>query len=165
MADFLSAHGYAPGPTQRPLLAGAVSGLIATLPAVGLLDLFGTLAVEARILNLSIFETLAAGSTLMAVAGALYARLYGRAANDPRGGWLSGMAYGFALWAAGAVMVLPIASGGLAPAGGAALGAFLSLVVWGGALGSLLPFVQRRLHQDLETAAKRAETGPDAAAG
>ncbi len=165
MADFLSAHGYAPGPTQRPLLAGAVSGLIATLPAIGLLELFGTLAVEARILRLSIFETLAAGSALMAVAGALYARLYGRAANDPRGGWLSGMAYGFALWAAGAVMVLPIASGGLTPAGSAALGAFLSLVVWGAGLGTLLPFVQRRLHQDLETAAKGEESGPDAAAG
>jgi hypothetical protein len=128
MADFLSAHGYAPGPTQRPLLAGAVSGLIATIPAIGLLQLFGTLPVEAAILRLSIFETLAAGS-------------------------------------AGAVMVLPIASGGLAPAGDAALGAFLSLVVWGGALGTLLPFVQRRLHQDLETAAKRDGTGPDAAAG
>jgi hypothetical protein len=165
MADFLSAHGYAPGPTQRPLLAGAVSGLIATIPAIGLLQLFGTLPVEAAILRLSIFETLAAGSALMGVAGAIYARVYGRAANDARGGWLSGMAYGFALWAAGAVMVLPIASGGLAPAGDAALGAFLSLVVWGGALGTLLPFVQRRLHQDLETAAKRDGTGPDAAAG
>lgn len=165
MADFLSAHGYAPGPTQRPLLAGAASGLIATLPAVGLLELFGTLAVEARILGLSILETLATGSAVMAVAGALYAKLYGRAANDPRGGWLSGMAYGFALWAAGAVFVLPIASGGLAPAGNASLGAFLSLVVWGAALGTLLPFVQRPLNQDLETAAKGEESGPDAAAG
>ena len=38
------------------------------------------------------------------------------------GGWLSGMAYGFALWAAGGVMVLPIASGGLAAGGDGALG-------------------------------------------
>ncbi len=165
MADFLSAHGYAPGPTQRPLLAGAVSGLTATLPAIGLLALFGTLEAEAAILGWSILATLAAGSVLMGAAGALYARVYGRAANDLRGGWLSGMAYGFALWAAGAVMVLPIASGGLAPAGDAALGAFLALVAWGGALGSLLPIVQRYIHQDLETAANRAETGPAAAAG
>ena len=30
MATFLSAHGYDPGPSQRPLLAGAISGVLAT---------------------------------------------------------------------------------------------------------------------------------------
>ena len=164
MAGFLAAHGYSPGPTQRPLLAGALGGLAATLPATGLLQLFGALEVEARILDLPVVATIAAGWLAMAVAGALYARLYGRAANDVRTGWLAGMAFGFALWAAGAVMILPLASGGRAPAGTAAIGVFLSLVLWGGVLGLLLPFIQRRVRSSFEQAAEGAEHGPGAAA-
>lgn len=34
---FLQAHGYDPGPTQRPLLAGAVAGTLAELPAAAVL--------------------------------------------------------------------------------------------------------------------------------
>jgi hypothetical protein len=164
MAGFLAAHGYAPGPTQRPFLAGSLAGLAATLPATALLHLFGALEVEARILDLPVIATIAAGWLAMAVAGALYARLYGRAANDPRTGWLAGMAFGFALWAAGAVMVLPLVSGGRAPAGSAAIGVFLSLVLWGGVLGLLLPFIQRRVRTSLDRAAQGAEHGPGAAA-
>ena len=74
------------------------------------------------------------------------------------------MAFGFALWAAGAVMVLPLASGGLAPAGHAAIGMFLSLAMWGAAVGAVHPFVHRPLHESLETGAKHKEVGPDAAA-
>ena len=163
MATFLSAHGYDPGPTQRPLTAGAISGLIATAPALLLLHVFGSLEVEARILGLSVLGTVVAGWAVMAAAGAAYARLFGRAANDPRGGWLFGMAFAFALWAAGAVMVLPLASGGEAPAGKAALGVFVSLVAWGAALGGITPFVHRPLHKTLESASKSAKVGPSAA--
>jgi hypothetical protein len=163
MASFLGAHGYDPGPTQRPLLAGALSGLLATAPAIALLHAFGSLEVEARILGIGIAATLLAGWPLMALAGAIYARLFGRAANDVRGGWLFGMAFGFVVWAAGAVMVLPIASGGEAPAGTAALGVFLSLVVWGATLGAIHPFVHRPLHRKLEDAAQGAASGPSAA--
>jgi hypothetical protein len=164
MPGFLSAHGYEPGPTQRPLLAGSISGVIATVPAIAILILFGALHVEARILGLSKPATVASGCVIMALAGAAYGRLFGRAANDVRGGWLFGMAFGFALWAAGAVMVLPLASGGQIPAGGAAIGLFLSLVAWGAALGLVHPFVHRPLHQSIETASRRAEVGPSAAA-
>ena len=155
MAGFLSAHGYDPGPTQRPLLAGAISGVLATMPAIAILYAFGSLEVEARILGLSELMTVGAGWVVMAFAGAVYARLFGRAANDLRGGWLFGMAFGFALWAAGAVLVLPLASGGKAPAGEAAIGVFLSLVAWGAALGAVHPFIHHPLHEGLETAAKR----------
>jgi ABC-type Co2+ transport system permease subunit len=164
MAGFLSAHGYEPGPTQRPLLAGAISGVLATAPAIVTLKLFGSLRVEAEILGRSELATVAAGCLLMAFAGALYGRLFGRAANDVRGGWLFGMAFGFALWAAGAVMILPLASGGRAPAGEAAMGLFLSLVAWGAALGLIHPFVHRPLHQSIETASRRTDVGPSAAA-
>lgn len=163
MAGFLAAHGYDPGPTQRPLLAGALAGVLATVPAIAVLHLFGSLEVEARILGTSVGVTLAAGALLMAAAGAAYARLFGRAANEKSGGWLFGATFGFAIWAAGAVFILPLASGGQAPAGEAALGVFISLVLWGLALGALVPFVHRPLHADLEEVSKRAESGPAAA--
>ncbi len=161
MARFLSAHGYDPGPTQRPALAGGITCMLATLPATVILVAFGSLEVEARILGLSVIATLAAGWFVMGVAGAAYGRLFQRAANDRRGGWLFGMAFGFLLWAAGAVMLLPAVSGGAAPGGEAAIGVFLSLLAWGAALGSLFPFVHRRLHARADG---RAAIGPSAAA-
>lgn len=163
MASFLTAHGFDPGPAQRPLLAGAISGIVATIPAICILHAFGSLAIEARILGISTLVTIAAGVPIMAAAGAVYGRLFGRAANMVRGGWLFGMTFGFALWAAGAVMVLPLVSGGKTPAGVAAIGVFLSLVAWGAALGLGHPFVQRPLQERLEIGAKRAEVGPSAA--
>src|SRR5437868_6805717 len=164
MAGFLTAQGFDPGPTQRPLAAGAISGVTATTPAVALLHGFGALKVEASILGLSAPATIGAGCIVMALAGAIYARLFGRAANDVRGGWLFGMAFSFALWAAGAVMILPLTSGGQAPAGEPAIGLFLSLIAWGAALGTVHPFVHRPLHQSIEAASKRTEVGPSAAA-
>jgi hypothetical protein len=160
MAGFLSAHGYDPGPTQRPFLAGAISGIVATVPAIAILQAFGSLRVEAKILGVSEFATLAAGWILMALSGAVYGRLFGRAANDVRGGWLFGMAFGFLLWTAGAVLVLPLVSGGKAPAGQAALGVFVSLVAWGAAIGALLPFVHRPLHKSIESESRRTSSGP-----
>jgi hypothetical protein len=161
---FLDAHGYDPGPSQRPMLAGAISGILATVPAIGVLVAFGSLRVESEILGMSRAATLAVGWATMAVAGAAYARFFGRAANAVRGGWLFGMSFGFALWAAGAVLVLPLMSGGRAPAGQAAVGVALSLIVWGLATGVLVPFVHRPLHESLEKASKSAAVGPGAAA-
>jgi hypothetical protein len=162
MPGFLAAHGYDPGPTQRPLLAGVISGVVATIPAIAVLHAFGSLGVEASILGMPQIKTIGLGCVAMAAAGAIYGRLFGRAANDARGGWLFGMVFGFVLWAAGAVMVIPLASGGRAPAGQAAIGVFLSLVAWGGALGLSYPFVHRPLHERIETAARRMD--PDVGA-
>lgn len=166
MPGFLSAHGFDPGPTQRPALAGVLAGLLGTIPATGLLVAFGSLSVETGILRLSTSATLAAGAAAMAVAGGVYGRLFGRGANDRHGGWLFGMAYGFLLWTAGAVMVLPLFSGGKAPAGTAAIGVFLSLVIWGAAMGALFPHVHRPLHMgaDRADALSHARFGPGAAA-
>lgn len=165
MALFLAAHGYDPGPSQRPLLAGAISGVLGTIPAVAVLIAFGSLRVESEILGLSQLETLVAGWFAMAIAGAVYARVFGRAANEIRGGWLFGMSFGFGVWAAGAVLLLPLLSGGRTPAGPAATGVALSLLVWGLATGLLVPFVHKPLHESIETASKRKEIGPDAAVG
>ena len=164
MATFLSAHGYDPGPSQRPLVSGAISGILATIPALGILLWFGSLEAEARILGLPRLATIGFGWLAMAIAGAIYARLFGRAANNIHGGWLFGMAFGFALWAAGAVLILPLVSGGNAPAGPAAIGVAVSLLAWGLAIGILLPFVHRLFHESLKEASRHAEVGPDAAA-
>jgi hypothetical protein len=165
MALFLAAHGYDPGPSQRPLHSGAISGVLATIPAIAVLIPFGSLRVESEILGMSELATLVAGWVIMAIAGAVYARLFGRAANEIRGGWLFGMSFGFGIWAAGAVLLLPLLSGGRTPAGPAATGVALSLLVWGLATGLLVPFVHRPLHESIETASKRKEVGPDAALG
>ena len=164
MHGFLAAHGYDPGPSQRPLTSGAISGVLGTIPAIGVLIAFGSLDVESRILGMSPLATIAAGCVVMAIAGAAYARFFGRAANPVRSGWIWGMSFGFALWAAGAVLVLPLMSGGRAPAGNAAIGVALSLIIWGLATGMLVPFVHRPLHESLETASKTADVGPSAAA-
>lgn len=161
---FLDAHGYDPGPSQRPLLAGAISGILATAPATGVLILFGSLEVEARILGMSREMTLVFGWVAMAIAGAAYARFFGRAANAPRGGWLFGTSFSFALWAAGAVLILPLVRGGQTPAGEAAAGVALSMIVWGVAVGILVPIVHRPLHESIEAASKSADVGPNAAA-
>ena len=162
MASFLGAHGYDPGRTQRPLLAGALAGLLATAPAILVLRAFGSLEVEARILDVPVVATLVSGWILTAIAGALYSRLFGRAANAVRTGWLFGMAFGFVVWAGGAVLILPLASGGRAPAGDAALGLFLSLVLWGAALGVLLPFAHRLLRKSIASEAREPASGPAA---
>jgi hypothetical protein len=162
MVSFLGAHRYDPGRTQRPLLAGAVAGFLSTAPAIILLMRFGSLQTEGRILDLPVAATLLAGWVVTAIAGALYSMIFGRAANDVRSGWLFGMAFGFVVWTAGAVLLLPLVSGGRAPAGNAALGLFLSLVVWGGALGVLLPYVHRLLRKSLGSEARKPSSGPGA---
>lgn len=164
MYGFLDAHGYDPGPSQRPLLSGAISGILATVPAIGVLFAFGSLNVEADILGMTRAATLGIGWVVMAIAGAAYARFFGRAANAVRGGWLFGMSFGFALWAAGAVLVLPLLSDGRTPAGSAAVGVAVSLILWGVATGILVPFVHRPLHESIAVAAKSADVGPNAAA-
>jgi len=167
MTGFLRAHGYDPGPTQRPRLAGAIVGTLATIPATAALLLFGSLQVGARIVGLSVPLAFLAGVAAMAVAGTGYGALFQRSANDRRGGWLFGTAFGFLLWMGGAVMILPALGGGRAPAGTAAIGIFLALLAWGAAAGFLFPIVHRRLHRkaDRMMESDRPSFGPSAAAG
>src|SRR3546814_15737124 len=101
----------------------------------------------------------------MALAGGIYGRLFQRGANDRRGGWLFGMAFGFLLWTAGMVLTLPLLSGGRLPVGTAAIGVFLSLVIWGTTNGGLFPYVQHPLHASpvRPGALTQAGPGPNAA--
>ena len=117
-------------------------------PQLPFLYMFGSLAggnADPRSFPLL---TIGVGLPVMAVAGAILQPPVRPLGHDVRGGWLFGMAFGFALWAAGAVMVLPLASGGGSSGGHAAIGVFLSLVAWGAALGAAHPFVHRPLHEE-----------------
>ena len=166
MTGFLQAHGYDPGPTQRPMLAGALAGMAATAPATAILLLLGSVRAEAAVLELSVAATLLAGLAAMSLAGAAYGRLFGRAANDRAGGWLFGAAFGFLLWTGGPVMLLPALGGGRAPAGPAATGIFLALILWGAAAGGLFPFVHRLVRRRSSLAGRSGQgwLGPSAAA-
>ena len=97
MTGFLSAHGYDPGPTHRPMLAGAIVGTLATAPATAVLFLFGSMQTGARIVGLPVLVAFVAGAAVMSLAGAGYGALFQRSANDRRGGWLFGTAFGFLL--------------------------------------------------------------------
>jgi hypothetical protein len=160
---FLSAHGHDPGPTQRPVLAGLFGGALGSVPAAVLLWASGSLGIESSLLHVSQSSTLVIGTLVMALAGAVYGRVFGRGANDACGGWLFGMAYGFLLWAGGATMILPAISGGTAPAGEAAIGIVLALLLWGTMLGGTFPLVHRRLHVRVDRSPASAPLGPNAA--
>src|SRR5688572_26778037 len=99
MLEMLRAHGLNAGPTQRPMLAGGLTGLLADVPALALLQAFGSVPVLAAALGRDATPAVAllhAGAMLLGGIG--YGLLFQRAANDRAGGWLFGMAYGFLLW-------------------------------------------------------------------
>jgi hypothetical protein len=150
MLSMLQAHGLDAGPTQRPLLAGAVSAVIADLPAIAVLVPFGSLDALGRASGIAtVLAGLAYGGTML-LGGVLYGWLFQRAANDPRGGWLFGLAFGFVLWMLGPIPLLQWLPDRPILSGNPALGLLLGQLLWGLVLGVVFPFVHRRLHADLE---------------
>ena len=90
----------------RPLLAGAVAALIADIPAAAVLVPFGSLDALGKAAGIStVLAGFAYGGTML-LGGVLYGWLFQRAANDPRGGWLFGLAFGFVLWMVGPIPLL-----------------------------------------------------------
>lgn len=147
--QYMRAHGNTPGPTQRPLLAGAVTGLMAEIPAIGMLWWSGALSSVSQSLSLGLWMTLALYSAAMIVSGALYGRIFSRAANDVRGGWLFGISYGFFIWMVGPVTVLQWLIDRPLALGVAAMGILGAHLVYGLVLGLLFPSVHRLLQCEL----------------
>jgi Na+/proline symporter len=166
MLRMLQAHGLDAGPTQRPLLAGAIAGVIATVPALCVLTVFQALDAPARAIGASVFAAALAYAGLMLFGGILYGWLFQRAANDPRGGWLFGMAFGFVLWMLGPVPVLQWLPDQPILRGDPAAGLLLAELLWGLAVGLVFPLVHRHLHVSLENRSRLASlcAGPEAAA-
>ena len=166
MLRMLRAHGLDAGPTQRPLLAGAIAGLIADIPATALLELFGSLGALGPTIGTSPVVAGLAYGAIVLLGGVLYGWLFQRAANDPRGGWLFGLAFGFVLWMLGPIPLLQWLPDQPVLSGRPALGLLLSQLLWGFVLGVAFPFVHRRLHVGLDDGPgfSPRSVGPEAAA-
>src|SRR5215216_6511774 len=81
MLSMLQAHGLDAGPTQRPLLAGAAAGLVAAVPALAVMFLFGSLDAPARAAGAPPLIVAAAHAGLLLLGGLLCGWLFQRAAT------------------------------------------------------------------------------------
>lgn len=150
MIGFIRAHGYIPGPTQRPLMAGALTGLLATIPAAFAFVGFGSFDIAAdAVMQLPRAWTAVLVLAAFTLAGVLYGAFFQRAANDRRAGWLLGMSYSFVLWIAAPVVALPLMRGSTMAAGAAATGFFVTFLCWGLVAGLLFPYVHQPLQAHL----------------
>jgi hypothetical protein len=149
--QYMRAHGNTPGPTQRPLVTGAIAGLIAFAPYELILELSGARVSIARGVGIDLWLWLGINVLAMILAGLLYAAVFKRAANDFHGGWLFGASFGFLLW-----MVTPITLWQLIAAqpiavGRAAMGLFGAHILYGLTLGLVFPWIhiliQARLNE------------------
>ena len=151
MIDFLRAHGFDPGPTQRPMLAGAVTGVIATVPAAIVFVVAGSFRVlSSEIFRLPAVVTAIIFAVAFVVAGASYGLVFRRAANDRRGGWLFGLTFGFMMWIVAPVVVLPLVGRPIIAAGTPAVGFLAAFLAWGLCVGVLFPYVHEPLHANLD---------------
>ncbi|HEY8572801.1 hypothetical protein [Phenylobacterium sp.] len=166
MMGFLRAHGMDAGPLQRPILAGVLTGLAATVPAALPFLVLGSFEVAAdQVMRLP--RPLAAGVLVGAftLSGALYGLVLRRAANDRRGGWLFGAVFGFVLWLAAPVVVLPLMGSGTMAAGRAAAGFLASFLVWGVLTGALFPLLHAPLKSKMDGGRRGFDrVGPSGAA-
>jgi hypothetical protein len=160
MLRMLQAHGLDAGPTQRPLLTGAIAGVTATVPALAVLAGFQALDAPARAAGTPVFAAALAYVALMLLGGILYGWLFQRAANDTRGGWLFGMAYGFVLWMLGPVPLLQWLPDQPILRGYPAAGLLLAQLAWGLVTGVVFPLIHRHLHVGLENRSRLAADGP-----
>jgi hypothetical protein len=166
MLKLLQAHGLDAGPTQRPLLAGALGGVIATAPALVVLVVFQSLNEPARAAGTSVVSAGGAYVGLMLLGGVLYGWLFQRAANDPWGGWLFGLAFGFVVWMLGPIPLLQWLPDEPILRGYPAAGLLLAQLLWGFTLGVVFPPIHRRLHAGLDNQSVSGPgiIGPEAAA-
>jgi hypothetical protein len=101
----------------------------------------GALAAGANAMGSQPALAVIAAAGLAALAGGLYGRVFMRAANDRRGGWLFGIGFGFLLWMLGPSTVVywmrhaPLATGRASQA------LFASHLLYGLVLGVAFPFV------------------------
>jgi hypothetical protein len=157
--QYMRAHGNTPGPTQRPTLAGALTGFVAEIPAALMLLLTGGLTSAAESLVLSPWVVLVLHTLAAITGGAIYGRVFSRAANDPQGGWLFGISYGFLIWMVGPVTVLQWTLGQPLALGVAAMGILGSHLIYGLTLGLLYPWIHKLLQYKLEHVKEPAGRG------
>src|SRR5215204_1315344 len=129
--QYMRAHGNTPGPTQRPISAGAISAVVATVPAALVLWISGALNSLSDALTIKVQLVLVLYLVSMTVIGGLYGRVFSRAANDWRAGWLFGLSYGFLIWMLGPVTALQLIQHQPVATGVAALGLLGAHLIFG----------------------------------
>jgi hypothetical protein len=82
----MRAHGYLPGPTQRPVTAGLLSGMVALAPSLSFAWYSGALTAGANGMGVVPAVATSAIATFAALGAGLYGRIFMRAANDRGGG-------------------------------------------------------------------------------
>lgn len=130
-----------------------MAGIIGELAALPVLWLSHALAGLEASSGLGTWLLLTLSLGYMALAGAIYGRIFMRAANDRRGGWLFGISYGFLLWMLGPGSIMPWLTGHPVLIGGAAQGLLIAHLVYGLALGALFPHVHRLVQRKAPTIA------------
>jgi len=147
--QYMRAHGNTPGPTQRPRSAGAISSALASVPGALVLWISGALSSLSNVLATKVWLVLLLYLISMSVMGAVYGRIFSRAANDRRGGWLFGMSYGFLIWMLGPITALQVITQQPAATGIPAMGLLGAHLIFGVTLGLLFPFIHRLLQRRL----------------
>jgi hypothetical protein len=150
MLEMLKAHGLDPGPTQQPLLAGAIAGVLSDIPALALLAGAGSLVTLSKELGTSPYVIALLHAGAMAFGGVVYGLIFGRAANDAAGGWLFGISYGFLLWMVAAVPLLQWIPSQPLMVGIPAIGMFVGQLLWGLVLGASFRFVHAPLQSGVD---------------
>jgi hypothetical protein len=146
---FMRAHGQTPGPTQRPKLAGILTGLVAYFAALAAFLISGAMESLMSALGTTLWPAVLLQLAVFAAAGGLYGAVFSRAANDREGGWLFGISYGFLLWIVGPVAIFHGSQRGYLASGDAALGLFAGQLGFGLILGALFPWIHRALQRKL----------------
>lgn len=147
--QYMRAHGNTPGPTHRPYLTGAISGLFAGAIAIIVKYWSAALASEATSFRFSLPVALAVDILFFAFAGVIYAAAFRRAANDHKGGWLFGSSYGFLIWMLGPVAIWQLAAQTPLATGRAAIGLFCAQILYGTILGGLFPYIHQTVQSKL----------------
>lgn len=146
---FMRAHGHVPGPTQRPVTAGLIDGAAASTPALVLLWFSGTIEAMQHALGMTVRGVMALEIATLVLAGALYGRIFGRAANDMEGGWLFGISYGFLAWMLGPATILEWILQQPVAVGSPAMLLCAAHLLYGLVLGLLFPKLHSLLHRRL----------------
>ena len=160
----MRAHGNTPGPTQRPLLAGVVSGLAAFVPYEIVLNISGARDLIVDGFGIDPWLSLGIRVIEMILAGVIYAAIFKRAANDYHGGWLFGASFGFLIWMVAPISLWQLLTGRPIVVGRAAMGLFAANVLYGAALGLAFPWIHSLIQTRLDGAAKHRASRPNSSA-
>lgn len=132
--------GNHPAPDQRPYLAGFLSACIATVAAAWLLFQSGAMRAQTHALQVPSATMIAFHAAIWLGGGALFGRVFSRAAADPRGGWLFGISWGYFLWMLGpASTMMWITHDGPVAKGPAAIGLLAAYILYGLVMGIAFP--------------------------